>query len=156
MFISVRSATATPATSGYAELAREIRRLGLQHRRPGFYTALLIANLIALGGVVTAMALLRDSWWVMLLAVALAIVSAQIGFFGHDAGHHQIARKRVPTTLLGLLNANLLNGLSYGWWIDKHNAHHAHPNDLEADPDVLASWYSTRHRQPQGRARPPG
>ena len=137
MSISVRSTNAIPATSGYAELAREIRRLGLQHRRPGFYTVLLIANLMALGGVVTAMALLRDSWWLMLLAVALAIVSAQIGFFGHDAGHHQIARKRVPTTLLGLLNANLLNGLSYGWWIDKHNAHHAHPNDLEADPDVL-------------------
>ncbi|WP_410790031.1 fatty acid desaturase family protein [Kribbella sp. C-35] len=136
MSVSVRS-TNDPATSGYVELAREIRRLGLQHRRPGFYTALQIVNLVALGGVVTAMAFLRDSWWLMFLAVALAIVSAQIGFFGHDAGHHQIARKRVPTTLLGLLNANLLNGLSYGWWIDKHNAHHAHPNDLEADPDVL-------------------
>ena len=43
----------------------------------------------------------------------------------------------MPTRLLGLLNANLLNGLRYGWWIDKHNARHAHPNDLEADPDVL-------------------
>ncbi|MEU8221457.1 acyl-CoA desaturase [Kribbella sp. NPDC048915] len=134
---SARSTAGIPATSGYADLAREIRRLGLQRRRPGFYTIVLIANLMTLGGVVTAMAFLRDSWWVMLLAVALAIVSAQIGFFGHDAGHHQVARRRVPTRLLGLLNANLLNGLSYGWWIDKHNAHHAHPNDLEADPDVL-------------------
>ena len=137
MSISVRSTDAAPATSGYGELAREIRRLGLQQRRPGFYAVLLLANLIALAGVVTAMAPMRDSWWLMLLAVALAIMSAQIGFFGHDAGHHRIARKRVPTMLLGLLNANLLNGLSYGWWIDKHNAHHAHPNDLEADPDVL-------------------
>ncbi|MFC6152050.1 fatty acid desaturase, partial [Mumia xiangluensis] len=104
---------------------------------PGFYAVLLIANLIGLGGVVTAMVLLRNSWWLMLLAVALAIVSAQIGFLGHDVGHHQVARKQVPTMLLGLLNANVLNGLSYGWWIDKHNAHHAHPNDLEEDPDVL-------------------
>lgn len=34
------------------------------------------------------------------------------------------------------MSGNLLNGLSYGWWVDKHNAHHAHPNDLTSDPDV--------------------
>jgi len=137
MATSVRSTAMSRATSGYADLAREIRCLDLQRRRPGFYAVVLIANLMTLGGVITAMAFLRDSRWVMLLAVALAIVSAQIGFFGHDAGHRQVARRRLPTRLLGLLNTNLLNGLSYGWWIDKHNAHHAHPNDLEADPDVL-------------------
>jgi fatty acid desaturase len=38
--------------------------------------------------------------------------------------------------LLGLLYANLLTGLSYGWWVDKHNAHHAHPNQVGTDPDV--------------------
>jgi hypothetical protein len=26
--------------------------------------------------------------------------------------------------------------LSYTWWVDKHNAHHAHPNNLTTDPDV--------------------
>ena len=31
-----------------------------------------------------------------------------------------------------------MGGLSYGWWVAKHNAHHAHPNDLESDPDVRA------------------
>jgi fatty acid desaturase len=34
------------------------------------------------------------------------------------------------------LFGNLAIGLSYGWWIDKHNRHHAHPNDDERDPDV--------------------
>jgi fatty acid desaturase len=28
--------------------------------------------------------------------------------------------------------------MSYSWWVSKHNAHHAHPNDLETDPDVRA------------------
>jgi len=82
MATSVRSTAMSRATSGYADLAREIRCLDLQRRRPGFYAVVLIANLMTLGGVVTAMAFLRDSWWLMLLAVALAIVSAQIGFFG--------------------------------------------------------------------------
>ena len=38
--------------------------------------------------------------------------------------------------LLGLLCANLLIGLSYSWWIDKHNRHHAHPNHVDHDPDI--------------------
>jgi fatty acid desaturase len=27
-------------------------------------------------------------------------------------------------------------GLSYGWWVDKHNHHHAHPNHEDRDPDL--------------------
>jgi fatty acid desaturase len=34
--------------------------------------------------------------------------------------------------------ANLGVGFSYGWWVDKHNRHHAHPNDADRDPDVGA------------------
>jgi hypothetical protein len=34
--------------------------------------------------------------------------------------------------------ASLGVGFSYGWWVDKHNRHHAHPNDAEKDPDVAA------------------
>jgi fatty acid desaturase len=26
--------------------------------------------------------------------------------------------------------------LSYGWWVDKHNRHHAHPNTEDKDPDI--------------------
>ena len=39
--------------------------------------------------------------------------------------------------LLALL-ANLGVGLSYGWWVDKHNRHHAHPNQEDKDPDIEA------------------
>jgi fatty acid desaturase len=27
-------------------------------------------------------------------------------------------------------------GLSFGWWVPKHNAHHAHPNEMGRDPDI--------------------
>src|SRR5690606_22705810 len=33
-------------------------------------------------------------------------------------------------------HGNLAIGLSYGWWVDKHNRHHAHPNHEDRDPDV--------------------
>ena len=54
------------------------------------------------------------------------MASTQIAFFGHDAGHRQITRRRGASQVLGLVSGNLLNGLSYTWWIAKHNAHHAH------------------------------
>jgi fatty acid desaturase len=37
---------------------------------------------------------------------------------------------------MGLFVGNGLIGLSLGWWIPKHNAHHAHPNELGRDPDI--------------------
>jgi fatty acid desaturase len=135
--MSVVDSSRPPApTGGYADLAAEIRRLGLLRPRPGFYAALLAVDLLALAATVTGLLVLRESWWAILLAPVLAVVSTQIAFFGHDAGHRQITRRRGASEALGLLSGNLLNGLSYSWWVDKHNAHHAHPNDLTSDPDV--------------------
>ena len=136
---------------GYAELTAEIRRLGLLRGRPGFYAGLFAANLVALVIVVGAMLVLRDSWWALLLAPALAVVSGQTAFFGHDAGHRQVTRRSKTSNFLGRFNGNLLNGFSYGWWIDKHNAHHAHPNDLEADPDVQIGAFAFDPSQAEGR-----
>lgn len=33
----------------------------------------------------------------------------------------------------------MLIGLSFGWWVRKHNAHHAHPNEMGRDPDIGAA-----------------
>ena len=38
--------------------------------------------------------------------------------------------------VVGLITGNLLLGISYGWWVDKHNRHHANPNHIEMDPDI--------------------
>jgi fatty acid desaturase len=90
---------------------------------------------------VAGLVFLRDSWWAVLLAPGFAILSTQIAFFSHDAAHHQIARGGRVVAVLSLVHGNLLNGLSYGWWVDKHNAHHAHPNDLKTDPDVAVGVF---------------
>jgi fatty acid desaturase len=79
---------------------------------------------------------LGDSWWQLLVATFLAFVFAQLGFLGHDAGHRQIFQTKRANYLVGVLHANLAIGLSYGWWVDKHNRHHAHPNDEDRDPDI--------------------
>jgi fatty acid desaturase len=136
---------------GYSELAAEIRGLGLLLPRTGFYAVLFAVQLLALAGVVTGMVLLSGSWFAVLLAPALAFVSTQTAFYGHDATHRQITRRERPSRVLGMVAGNLLNGLSYGWWMDKHNAHHAHPNDLESDPDVYAGAVLFDRGQAAGR-----
>jgi fatty acid desaturase len=60
----------------------------------------------------------------------------QLGFIAHDAGHNQVFGTRWRNRVLGLAVGNALIGLSFGWWVPKHNAHHAHPNELGRDPDI--------------------
>jgi fatty acid desaturase len=60
----------------------------------------------------------------------------QLGFIGHDAGHNQVFGTRRRNHVLGLIVGNALIGLSFGWWVPKHNAHHAHPNEMGRDPDM--------------------
>jgi fatty acid desaturase len=38
-----------------------------------------------------------------------------------------------------MLCGNLAIGMSYGWWVTKHNRHHARPNTEDEDPDIMIS-----------------
>jgi fatty acid desaturase len=134
--MSIAAQFPSGTTNGYADLLVEIRARGLLGRRPGYYTSHLLTNLAVQIGIVAAMVLWHDSWLLVLIAPVFAVASTQMGFFGHDVGHRQVTRSRRASLVLGLVSGNLLAGLSYGWWVAKHNAHHAHPNDLVADPDV--------------------
>src|SRR5579859_4181490 len=66
----------------------------------------------------------------------VGMMFTQLGFIGHDAGHNQVFTTRRRNRLLGLTVGNALIGLSFGWWVPKHNAHHAHPNEMGRDPDA--------------------
>jgi fatty acid desaturase len=75
-------------------------------------------------------------WLQCLNALFLAFVSAQLGFNGHDAGHRQTFLSTWKNDVVGLLHGNLGLGMSFSWWMDKHNAHHARPNEIDSDPDI--------------------
>ena len=123
----------------YAQLSRQVRQAGLMDRRRGYYAGRIAVTVLALAAGWTAFVLVGDSWWQLGVAVWLAVVFAQVGFLGHDAGHRQITASRRASYVLGVLLGNLGIGLSYGWWVDKHNRHHAHPNTEGADPDIEIS-----------------
>ncbi|MFC5803196.1 fatty acid desaturase family protein [Streptomyces formicae] len=122
--------------SDFAPLLRTAKEQGLLGRRTGWYARVIAVNLLALAAVVTAIALIGPSWWVLPLAAPLAVLSARTAFIAHDAGHAQITPDRRTGRIIQLFHGNLLLGMSQDWWNDKHNRHHANPNHVDKDPDV--------------------
>jgi fatty acid desaturase len=122
--------------SEYTQLSRQIKQAGLLERRRGWYATKIGINLLLLASGWVAFAALGESWWQLVTAAYLAIVFTQLAFVGHDAGHRQLFRSRHANDLAGLLHANLLVGISFDWWVGKHNRHHSNPNHEDLDPDI--------------------
>jgi fatty acid desaturase len=137
-----QESTAVPASAPkgrwreYTQLSRQIKPAGLLDRRRGWYAAKIGSNLALLAAGAAAFAILGESWWQLATAAYLAVVFTQLAFVGHDAGHRQLFGSRRANDLVGLLHANLLVGVSFGWWVAKHNAHHSNPNHEDLDPDI--------------------
>jgi fatty acid desaturase len=121
--------------SDYAELSRTIKLAGLLRRRHGYYATKFAVNALLLGAGWTVFVVLGPSWWQLVTAAYLAIVTTQLSFIGHDAGHRQIFESKRANDIVGYLHG-ALTGLSYGWWIGKHTRHHANPNQEGEDPDI--------------------
>jgi fatty acid desaturase len=113
-----------------------VRSAGLLDRRPGAYAVRVTLTLLLYAAACAAVAVIGDSWWQLLPAAVLGIAFTQVAFLGHDAGHQQIFAQRRLNDLFGQLTGNVLIGLSYGWWVGKHNRHHANPNKEGHDPDI--------------------
>jgi len=65
--------------------------------------------------------------------------------------HQQIARSRRVNHVLGVVVGDLLVGLSFGWWVLKHNRHHAKPNHEGHDPDIAGAALAFSARQAEER-----
>ena len=153
--------TATPAhqsraSSDYAELMADVQQAGLLERSLPRYVPRLTALAVMVAAGIIMLVRIGDSWWQLAVALYFGVVFAQLGFLGHDAGHQQIFRAKRWNDRFGLLVSNLGVGLSYGWWVDKHNRHHRNPNEVGRDPDVernVLAWNSPQASQQRGLLR---
>ncbi len=128
--------TGQEITQSYTALAQTVRKEGLQERRLGFYGLVIGCLVLALGGTIAGMILLEHSWLQLLMAAALGLIFTQFAFLGHEASHRQIFRSGPANDLAGRVLATGVVGISYSWWMNKHNRHHANPNKVGKDPDV--------------------
>ncbi|WP_328992252.1 acyl-CoA desaturase [Kribbella sp. NBC_01245] len=137
--------------SDFSPLLREVKEAGLLERRTAAYVIAISINVVCFAAVCAGVAILGNSWWTLFLAVPLALFATRAAFFGHDAGHQQISSSRRVHDVIQLLHANLLLGMSAGWWNDKHNRHHANPNHTDKDPDVGEGVMVWTLEQAEGR-----
>jgi fatty acid desaturase len=124
-------------TNPYAQLKRLIKKNGLLDRQPAYYAAKTGFTLALLAVSLALLFVLGETSFQLLNAAYLAFVFVQISLLAHDFGHRQFSfRSPWKNDWLTLIFGNLLLGISRQWWIDKHNEHHGHPNQMDLDPDV--------------------
>lgn len=120
----------------YAVLKQRVVQAGLLERQTRVALVTIFTNLILLILCFAIFGWFRSLWIVALNAAFLSFLSGQFGFVMHEAGHRQMFRQGWLNVAVGMIHANLLNGISYGYWVRKHNQHHANPNHVDFDPDI--------------------
>ena len=143
-----------PSTASFRALALQVRAKGLLDRRPGYYRLKITLTIFAFMAGWVLFVIVGNSWTTLAVAALAGIIFTQLGFIGHDAGHNQVFGTRRRNRLLGLTVGNVLIGLSFGWWVHKHNAHHAHPNEVGRDPDMSEGVPLASSAAPENGRRP--
>lgn len=132
----MQTATIDTSPGDFRLLAVKMRDAGLLDRRSGYYSMKIVVTIAALAAGWAVFVIVGNSWATLGIAVFLGVMFTQLGFLGHDAGHQQVFRSPRANRRLGLTVGNALIGMSFGWWVPKHNSHHAHPNEVGRDPDM--------------------
>jgi fatty acid desaturase len=140
--------------SEFAALSHSIHAAGLMRRRYGYYWTKMLGLLAMLAALVFVFVKSGNSWWQLVTAAVLAGVLTQIAFLGHDAAHRQIFKSGKWNDWISLILANLLVGISYGWWRNKHTRHHANPNKQGSDPDIHLKAVAVTPDQAQRHSHP--
>ncbi|KZV97268.1 delta 8-sphingoloid desaturase protein [Exidia glandulosa HHB12029] len=117
----------------YQELHRKVEAAGLYQCRyiSGYGPEVVRYVLLA---VLSAVAY-RAGWFVA-SAVFLGFFWHQLTFTAHDLGHLGVTHNWVLDRTIGTFIADVLGGLSIGWWVDNHNIHHLVTNHPSHDPDI--------------------
>ena len=120
----------------YARLKRAISAEGLLVAQPAYYRAKTAVGLGLYTGALLLAFLAPNAAAMAAAAVFAGFAFTQVALLSHDAGHRQAYRGRLANRWARLVFGPLLLGVSASWWQERHNQHHATPNDLDRDPDL--------------------
>jgi fatty acid desaturase len=125
------------AHGAYGELRRAVIGAGLLDRAYGYYVWRGSVSLGLFGaGVALPFVLTPSPPALLVAALAIAFGSVQVALIGHDAGHLAVFASPRANAILGCACWSLIVGISFWYWQDRHNRHHANTNDAAHDPDL--------------------
>ncbi|MCJ1226191.1 hypothetical protein MMC12_002840 [Toensbergia leucococca] len=137
-----------PATQD--DIVQRYRLLNDRIRTEGLYQCNYTSYLIEFCRytfLVTMCSLCLQRGWFSASALFLGMFWHQLAFTVHDAGHMGITHGFQTDTVIGILIADFLGGLSIGWWKRNHNVHHIVTNSPEHDPDIEhMPFFAISHR----------
>lgn len=148
----------TTSSTLYSELLNRVKSEGLLAKNPAFYIKrFIIVSLfsLVLWGVVEIISLTGILWVAALpFVMLLGIAAAQYGFIAHETSHRQVFLSNKRNDFYGKIIANLFAGLSYGFWMRKHNQHHRTPNQIHKDPDIHIRVLAFRTEDMEAKSKP--
>lgn len=121
--------------AAYDRLRSDVVDAGILDRSLTFYIPLILAAFA--GYVLSAWAIIvADGYgWLTLACLAFILSTVQLAGLMHDAGHRAVFRSVRANNLLGLATTSAI-GMVFPNWVQRHNLHHAHPNQEDLDPDM--------------------
>ncbi|KAK8162172.1 fatty acid desaturase [Phyllosticta citrichinensis] len=132
------------------EIVRKYRVLGQRIRDAGLYKCNYTSYLIEAARYsffFSLFFLFLHTGWYCTSAIALGCFWHQLVFTAHDAGHMGITHDFTKDTIIGIIVADFLGGLSLGWWKRSHNVHHIVTNHTQHDPDIQQlPFFAVSHR----------
>jgi fatty acid desaturase len=136
--------------AAYARLKSDITNAGILRRSMSFYLPLI---LFSFGGyVLSAWAIFAWTAYLPLLVACLGFTffTVQIAGLMHDAGHRAVFGSIRLNNMLGLATTGSI-GMVFSNWMERHNQHHARPNQEGADPDMEIPFLALSRRDYEGK-----
>jgi len=129
----------------YAELRQAVVAEGILNRSYGYYALVLL--FVFTGFFFSFYNLYIHNSYLTLFYWCLffSFFAVQLGGFMHDTGHRAVFKSSKINDALGYAVCTML-ALRFRNWKVKHNMHHAHPNQEEADTDIEIPFFFTEER----------
>ncbi len=121
--------------AAYTRLKQDITDAGILRRSYSFYLPLILFSFAGYG--LSFWALFAWEGYLLLLVACLGVsfFTVQLAGLMHDAGHRAAFQSKRANNLLGLATTAAI-GMVFTNWTERHNRHHARPNQEGADPDM--------------------
>jgi len=139
---SARQSRQTPHAAhaaAYNHLKADITAAGILDRSLSFYWPLILVTFAGYALCAWAIVITDGYLWLTLACLGFSAFSVQLAGLMHDAGHRAVFRSTRNNNLLGLATTAAI-GMVFPNWVQRHNLHHAHPNQQDLDPDIVVPF----------------
>jgi fatty acid desaturase len=123
---------------GFRRLRSKMVQQGLFHSSKAYY-AWKMVSLLGMYMTVATILWHGGNTWLSCFAAAFLLATCwqQTGWLSHDFLHHQVFKNRKLNTALGYVLGDVFQGFSVDWWKNKHNKHHAVPNECSEGAEPI-------------------